>query len=628
MLKAQILHASIIKKGLHNDVYHCNLLLQAYTKSYSFSSAQKLLRSMPNANVVSHNTLLSGFFNTGLVPQALQAFSSAPTKDSHSWNILISGCVKNRRTQDAISHFMEMRQNSDLKPDDYTYYVLLSVCDLSFGCQIHAQVVKLVEAMQIQSSVIKHGFFSDPFITNSLLELYAKCGLVDYSLALFEEIKCKDVFAWTTIVTGLSQSEHMDDALWLFYEMQLAGVEPNSFTFGGLLAVCATQNTVQRGKQLHGVTIKHGFENNLVVGSAVSDMYSKCGEMQCAFKMFQSILERDIVFWNGIICGYAQNGEAAEALKLYNAMMRSRPSAISPNHATFVGVLTACSHGGLVKEGCQHFNDMIHKHMINPKIEHYTCMVDMLGRSGLLQEAEAFLLQMPFEANSVMWSTLLGACKLHRNLTMAKRISEHFHTKGPWNSSNYVLLANSYALMGEWNESLEIREMVNLRGLKKSMGCSWIEIGGHMHSFISRDKSHPQIEEGVGITKLEIKPIDIVNGLELSVGKIEELNAAFINRVSKMVEEVETARDWIKERKGEIKQAKDKVECLTALLDDKEEPEFLLREKVWNLEAKVSKEGGEKLNLMKSVSQLEKKVARLENSLKEKEEELVNILGR
>ncbi|KAF7833363.1 pentatricopeptide repeat-containing protein [Senna tora] len=439
MFKAQILHASIIKKGLHTDVYHCNLLLQAYTKTHAFSSAQKLLHFMPNANVVSHNTLLSGFFNAGLVPQALQAFSSAPTKDSHSWNILISGCVKNRRTQDAISHFMEMRQNSDLKPDDYAYSVLLS---MYAGCGVIEGARKVFDEMprrdfvtwnalisgysrcgglgdltlSLFKQMYKEGVMCDEFTYAIILnEMASHLQLVeamqiqsmDCSLALFEEIKCKDFFASKTIVTGLSQSGHMDDALWLFYEMQWAGVEPNSFTFGGLIAACETRNTVQRGKQLHG----------------------------CAFKMFQSIPERDIVVWNGIVCGYAHNGEPAEALKLYNAMMRSWPSAISPNHATFVGVL-------VVTVGC---------------------------------EAEALLLQMPFGADSVMWSTLLRACKLHRNLTMAKRIYEHLHIKGPWNSSNYVL-ANSYALMGEWNESLEIREMVILRGLKKSMDAVGLKL--------------------------------------------------------------------------------------------------------------------------------------------------------
>ncbi|KAF7833359.1 pentatricopeptide repeat-containing protein [Senna tora] len=308
MFKAQILHASIIKKGLHTDVYHCNLLLQAYTKTHAFSSAQKLLHFMPNANVVSHNTLLSGFFNAGLVPQALQAFSSAPTKDSHSWNILISGCVKNRRTQDAISHFMEMRQNSDLKPDDYAY--LFALC-LRFE-----------------------------------LWMYAGCGVIEGARKVFDEMPRRDFVTWNALISGYSRC----GGLW-------AGVEPNSFTFGGLIAACETRNTVQRGKQLHG----------------------------CAFKMFQSIPERDIVVGMELYVGM-HNGEPAEALKLYNAMMRSWPSAISPNHATFV---VCCSHGALHMYGGHAWK--------------------------IMREAEALLLQMPFGADSVMWSTLLRACKLHRN---------------------------------------------------------------------------------------------------------------------------------------------------------------------------------------------------------------------
>ncbi|KAK4278897.1 hypothetical protein QN277_016675 [Acacia crassicarpa] len=588
MYKAQTLHASIVKKGLQNNVYHCNVLLQAYIKVHALSSAQKLLRFMPNPNVVSHNTLLSGYFSFGLVAEALEVFSATPAKDSRSWNILISGYVKNLRIEDAMSHFVKMKR-SPVKPDGYTYSIVLPLCDLSSGRQVQAEIFKvcsisdsylgtnilqmyascgviedarkvfdempvrdlvtwnaliscysrfglgdfclslykqmyregiladeythaiilnemashlqLMEATQIHSCGIKLGFCSDPFITNSLLELYAKCGLIDSALFLFEEIQDKDVFAWTTIVTGLSQSGHIDEAVWLFYEMQLAGVEPNSFTFGGMLGACAVRNTLQRGRQLHGVAIKYGLENNLVVGSAISDMYSKCGEMQQAFMMFQSMPEKDIVVWNGIICGFAQNGEAMKALKLYNKMVQLGPSVVSPNNVTFMGVLSACSHRGLVQEGFRYFNEMIHEYKIKPKIEHYTCMVDLLGRSGLLEEAEALLLQMPFKADAVMWSTLLGACKLHGNLTMAKRISGDLHTVGPWNSSNYVLLANSYAFMGEWSETLEVREMGNLKGLKKSLGCSWIETGGQMHSFVSGDKSYPLIERVYSVLK-------------------------------------------------------------------------------------------------------------------------------
>ncbi|MED6169405.1 hypothetical protein PIB30_021043, partial [Stylosanthes scabra] len=523
----------------------------------------------------------------------LSLFPTTPfSSDPHSWNIAISRCLKNHRNNEAMTLFLEMRNNPTLvRPDNFTYSIVLPCCDhLGLVYQVHCEMLKLcsisdrclwtnlmqvyasfgvfedarkvfdemplrdlvtsnallscfskcglsddcfrlfkqlfeegdfgdeytysivlnalasqsqvVEAMQVHSNVIKFGFCSDEFICNSLLELYSKHGLVDSAMALFEELLHKDVFSWTTIVTGLSQSGHMDDAILLFCKMQSAGVEPNSFTFGGLLSACAATNRLQRGKQLHGLAVKYGYEDNLVVGAAISDMYFKCGEMDYALMMFRIMPEKDIVAWNGIICGYAQNGEARKALQVYDQMMMmmqlssssSSSSKISPNDVTFTGVLSACCHSGLVKEGCEYFTQMIHKHKIKPKIEHYNCMVDMLGRAGLLEEAEALMLHMPYMPDDVMWSTVLGACKLHRNLTMAMNISQKLHVNGPWSSSNYVLLANSYAHVGEWSETLEVREMMDLRGIKKSSGCSWIEIGGKLHSFLAGDgKSHSQI---------------------------------------------------------------------------------------------------------------------------------------
>lgn len=435
--------------------------------------------------------LLRMYANCGVVEDARKVFDEMPVRDLVTWNALILCYSRCGLGGLCLGLYKEMCREGILV-DEYSIAIILNEL---------ASHLQVMEARQVHSCVMKLGYCSDPFVNNSLLELYAKCGLIDRALVLFEGIEDKNVFAWTTIVTGLSQSGHMDEAVWLFYEMQLAGVEPNSFTFGGMLGACAARNRLQRGRLLHGVAIKYGFENNLVVGSAISDMYSKCGEMQHAFAMFLCMPERDIVVWNVIICGFAQNGEAMKALELYNKMVQLGPSVISPNDVTFLGVLSACSHRGMVQEGCCYFNDMIHKYKIKPKIEHYTCMVDLLGRSGMLEEAEALLLRMPFEADAVMWSTLLGACKLHGNLKMARRISGYLHMAGPWNSSNYVLLANSYAFIGEWDETLEIREMGSLKGLKKSLGCSWIETESHMHSFISGDKSHPLIESVYSVLK-------------------------------------------------------------------------------------------------------------------------------
>ncbi|QHO26897.1 hypothetical protein HN51_023918 [Arachis hypogaea] len=432
--------------------------------------------------------LMQMYASFGVFEDAKKVFDEMPVRDLVARNALLSRISKCGLSDDCFNLYKQLFEEGDFG-DEYTYSIVLNAL---------ASQSQVVEAMQVHSNVIKLGFCSDEYICNSLLELYSKHSLVDSAMALLEELPHKDAFSWTTIVTGLSQSGNMDDAIFLFNKMQSSGVEPNSFTFGGLLSACAATNLLQRGKQLHALAMKHGFEDNLVVGAAISDMYFKCGEMEYALMMFKIMPEKDTVVWNGMICGYAQNGEARKALNVYDEMMllsSSSASEISPNGVTFTGVLSACCHSGLVKEGCEYFSQMIHKHRIKPKIEHYNCMVDMLGRAGLLEEAEALMLQMPYKPDDVMWSTLLGACKMHRNLTMAMNISQNLHINGPWSSSNYVLLANSYANVGEWSETQEVREMMNLRGLKKSSGCSWIEIGGYLYPFLAGDdKSHSQIE--------------------------------------------------------------------------------------------------------------------------------------
>ncbi|OVA12784.1 Pentatricopeptide repeat [Macleaya cordata] len=346
--------------------------------------------------------------------------------------------------------------------------------------------------MQVHSLIIRFGLWSDRFTNNSLVNLYSKCGFVNAAYRLFEEMPERDVVSWTSMIVGFSQSGLEKDAMWLFDQMRLAKVEPNSFTFGSLFSACATINAFYKGKQLHSLVVKYGLETDMVVGSAIVDMYSKCGEMNEALRIFKCMPERDLVSWNGMICGFAQNGEALKALKLFDEMVQS--TAVVPNHVTFIGVLSACSHGDLVNEGRRYFNDMVHEYFIEPKAEHYTCMVDILGRAGLLEEAEALILELPFKPDTVTWGALLGACKLHGNQDMARSITERLCKDEPKNSSNYVLLANTYTATGEWADAFEVRELMDARGVQKMMGCSWIEIRNCLHSFVSGQKHHPQFE--------------------------------------------------------------------------------------------------------------------------------------
>ncbi|XP_042518567.1 pentatricopeptide repeat-containing protein At2g13600-like [Macadamia integrifolia] len=580
MLKAQAFHASLLKAGLQNHVYRCNLLLQAYSESGALSEANKLLHLMPQPNSVSYNTVLSGYIKSQRIDEAFKLFSATPQPDSRSWNIIISGCIQNQRTEEAMTHFVQMRC-SYTRPDDFTFTIVIPCCDVGIGRQIHAEIVKVgwyfdifvgtnlhrmyadagemvnakkvfdempnrdlvswnallfsysklgmgeislkmfqqliregvqadeftyaivlnecashlrvFEARQVHSLIIRSGFGSDRFTNNSLVNLYSKCGLVASAAGLFEEMTVQDVVAWTAMIVGLSQSGHEEDVMPLFYQMRLAGVKPNSFTFGGILSACASANAFERGRKFHGLAIMFGLDTDVVVGSAIVNMYLKCGEMDDSLKIFRSMPETDIVSWNGMICGYAQNGEGMKALYLFHEMVQSRSIAVVPNHITFIGVLSACSHNGLVNEGRFYFNDMIQRYSIKPTAEHYTCMVDILARAGLLEEAESLILALPFKADSVIWGALLGACRLHGNTKMARRVAERLYVDEPENSSNYVLLANAYTAIGEWNDASEIREVMDATGAQKVIGCSWIEIYNSMHSFVAGDKNHPQI---------------------------------------------------------------------------------------------------------------------------------------
>ncbi|XP_058080650.1 pentatricopeptide repeat-containing protein At2g13600-like [Magnolia sinica] len=581
--EAQKLHAFLLKSGLQNHVYRCNLLLRAYTRSDSLPDAYNLLSHMPRTNVVSYNTILSAYVGSGRIHDALQLFSAAPETDTFSWNIILSGLTRNHRPEEAMVHFARMARSTTAssRPDNYTYAILIPCCDRDSGRQLHAQVIKVcsisdafigthlvrmyaevgdmddawkafvemsnrdvaswnaliscyskagmgefglelfrmisgegtlldeytfaivlnefasrsrvLEGTQVHSLVIRHGFCFDRFTCNALVNFYCKCGLVASAARIFDEIPEPDVVSWTALVAGLVQVGQEKNAMRVFDQMLFTDAKPNSFTFGGLLNACAYTNAFERGKQYHGLVLKFGLESDVVVGSAIVDMYSKCGEMDDASRLFHGMPERDLISWNGMICGFAQNGQVMKALKLFAEMVQSGGSSSLPNHITFIGVLNACGHGGLIHEGRQYFNDMIHKYMIEPKAEHYTCMVNILARAGRLEEAENFILTSPFEPDSVMWGTLLGACKRFGNLVMARRIAERPFVDEPENSSNYVLLANMYTVIGEWGNAFDVREVMDARGAQKMIGSSWIEIRNCVHSFVAGHKDHPQI---------------------------------------------------------------------------------------------------------------------------------------
>eukprot|EP01018_Ginkgo_biloba_P028984 Gb_03512 [translate_table: standard] len=443
-------HAYIIKTGFEIDVSVGNALITMYAKCGSIETARQVFDEMP-----------------------IQAFVS--------WNAIVAGYSLNGLGEAALELFWE-GQSAGMKPNEFTFSSIVRACtsveDLEQGKQVHAHIFRT-------------GFELDKFVGSSLLDLYLKCGKVENARQVFVKMPKRDTVLWTAMIAGFAQHGQGEDALNFFHQMQRAGEKPNQFTFTSVFRACASLAALEQGKQIHTHTIKTGIESDVFVGSALLDMYAKCGTIEDSHLVFNTLPDRNVVSWTAMIAGYAQHGCGKEALQLFGQMQRED---MKPNHITFVGVLCACNHVGLVEEARHYFNSMSGIHNITPRLEHYACMVDLLGRAGHLDEAEDFIHQMSLKPGALVWQTLLGACRIYGNIEVGKRVGECLLELEPQDPATYVLLSNMYASARRWDEVAKVRKLMKERGVKKEPGCSWIEIKNSFHAFVVDDRSHPQTE--------------------------------------------------------------------------------------------------------------------------------------
>lgn len=294
------------------------------------------------------------------------------------------------------------------------------------------------------------------------------------------------------MIMGYVDEGYDEEALELAFQMQRSGIEPNDYTFASILIACSNISVLEKGKQVHALIIKAGFESHISVKSGLVTMYSKCGSIEDARQTFDSLDKGDVVSWTAIIAAYAQHGPGIEALKLFGQMQQQ---GVKPDHVTLIGLLSACSNAGLVDEGWHYFNSMDKDHGIEPTVEHYACIVDLFGRAGRLDEAEDFINKMPLKPDAVVWGALLGACKVHGNIELGKRVSECLLELEPQCVGTHILLANIYAADGRWVDAVNVRQIMKDKGLRKQPGRSWIEVQNTVHTFVADDKSHPQSRE-------------------------------------------------------------------------------------------------------------------------------------
>eukprot|EP01018_Ginkgo_biloba_P000474 Gb_25130 [translate_table: standard] len=442
-------HAGIIKSGIESDVYVGSVLVDMYAKCAdggSMVDARKLFDRICERNVV-------------------------------TWTAIIAGYAQNSgHGKEAIKLFYKMKL-AGVKPNHFTFASVLKACtslpDLEHGKQIYAHIIKTGSQLDIS-------------VGSALVAMYARCGSIKDARREFNKMLERNVASWN------GQNNHAKESYKKFNKPKQVGMKSDKFTFASILSACASIAALDQGMQLHARILKTGFQSDISVGNTIVTMYSRCGSIEDSYEVFKNMIERNVISWNAIIRGYAQHGYGKEALQLFEQMQRA---GVKPNHITFVGVLSACSHVGLVKDGRQYFVSMTRDHGIMPRLEHYACMIDLLGRAGHLNEAENFINEMPFEPDAVIWRTLLGACRIHGNIDIGKRAAECLLELEPQEPAPYVLLSNMYAAAGRWDAVAKVRKTMRGRQLTKETGCSWIEIKNRVHTFFVRDRSHPLTEE-------------------------------------------------------------------------------------------------------------------------------------
>eukprot|EP01018_Ginkgo_biloba_P030797 Gb_33210 [translate_table: standard] len=435
-----------------------------------------------DSNVFVGNALVDIYAKSGSTADGRQVFDKIFQRDVVSWNAMIAGYAQNGFSHDALKLLPQM-QLAAMKPDSITLVSALLAC---------ACIAALQQGKEIHGYIIRCGFESGVFVETALIDMYAKCRKVEIARVLFDKMSKKDVVSWNAMIAGYAQNEHANDAWTLFHQMQLAGMKPSSVTMVTVLPACAHLGALQHGKGIHNYIIKYGFQLDVFVGTALIDMYAKCGILESAHQLFEEMPKRSLVSWNAMIAGYGMHGRGEDALALFSQMQQT---GMKPDQVTFIGVLSACSHAGLVSEGWQYFDCMNQDYGIIPTVEHYACIVDLLGRAGHLDEAHNFVKKMPLEPSAGVWGALLGACRIHFNIELGEYVAERLFDLVPENSGYYVLLSNIYAAAGRWDDVAKVRSMMKDRGVKKTPGCSLIEVNNKVHAFVVGDRSHPQSEK-------------------------------------------------------------------------------------------------------------------------------------
>jgi len=482
-----------------------NSILAAYAKKLGhFEHARRLFEKIPQPNVVSYNIMLAGHWHHFGVHDARRFFDSMPVKDVASWNTMVSGYAQIGLMGEAQRLFSVMPEKNCVSWSAMVSgYVACGDLDSAVECFYAADVRSVIT-------------------WTAMITGYMKFGRVELAERLFEEMTVRTLVTWNSMIAGYVENGRAEDGLRLFRTMLETGVKPNALSLTSVLLGCSNLSALQLGKQVHQLVCKSPLSSDTTAGTSLLSMYFKCGDLKDAWDLFVQITRKDVVCWNAMISGYAQHGAGEKALHLFDEM---KNEGMKPDWITFVAVLLACNHAGLVDLGVQYFTKMAKDYGIETKPEHYACMVDLLGRAGKLAEAVDLIKSMPFRPHPAIYGTLLGACRIHKNLHLAEFAAKNLLELDPTIATGYVQLANVYASQNRWDHVARIRRSMKENNVVKTPGYSWIEINSVVHEFRSSDRLHPELASiHVKLNDLEkkIKLAGYVPDLEFALHDVGE----------------------------------------------------------------------------------------------------------
>ena len=426
--------------------------------------------------------LLRMYAKCGSINEARRIFDNLMNHDIISWTVMIGAYAQSGNGKEAYRLMLQMEQEG-FKPAAITYVSILNAC---------ASEGALEWVKKIHRHALNAGLEVDVRVGNALVHMYAKSGSIDDARVVFDRMKVRDVVSWNVMIGAFAEHGRGHEAYDLFLQMQTEGCKPNAITFLSILNSCASEGPLEWVKKVHRHAMDSGLELDVRVGSALVHMYAKSGSIDDARVVFDRMKVRNVVSWNAMICGLAQHGLGQDALEVFRRMTAH---GVKPDRVTFVAVLSACSHAGLVDEGRSQYLAMTQVHDIEPDVSHCTCMVDLLGRAGRLMEAKFFIDNMAVEPDEATWGALLGSCRTYGNVELGELVAKECLKLDPKSASTYVLLSNIYAKAGKWDMVSWVRTMMRERGICKEPGRSWIEVDNKIHEFLVADSSHPECKE-------------------------------------------------------------------------------------------------------------------------------------